>query len=230
MNNTTLYHLTTKYKLPSIMQNGLIPGIGSNSKKVLEEVQGVYLCTKKDVKYWQILLECDMLIEITGIDLQTCEERRYSLYNEYIYKSSIEPSCLQVIKLPKISIDAMKELCFSYMQTISMATVFAARYYNSNNTKAITMLDGIITDILAVAKRLDYKVLTDEEKSKWLIDYGNDGEYTFLDTYMNTETKLFQQLARYPKDSLSEKRIKLYNYINNTFKAQLHLNTGGWTG
>lgn len=230
-----LYHLTTQNKIPSILYKGLLPGLGSNSGKIDEHEEGIYLCDIRDVKYWQILLDCDTLIEVVGIKPEDCEKRPYSSYSEYIYKDSIPPRMVHRVKMPRQSNEAMRELCLSYMASMSYACVASARYYNylqddeDKEEYRYSML-AYLDMVLAVIDKLDYRVLTEGEKEKWLIEYGEDGAYTFLDTYLNTDTKLYQELICYPDDEFTEKRTQLYEFIKETFKQQLHLNTGGWTG
>ena len=225
-----MYHLTKKSKVASILNEGLRPDLGDNSSKVDEQDKGVYLCVKEHIKYWQILIDCDALIEEKCIMTHDCECRRYHPYDEYIYKGIIPGVYCKEVELPPIDGDAMRELCLRYINALSAACTTAARYYEGNTSIEEEYLDGLLIISLAVENKLDYSYLTTEEKKKYLTDLGEEGDYTFLDAYKDTGRKLYEQLIHYPDDSTKDKRVRLYEYIKRVFSDCLDLDTGGWTG
>ncbi len=66
-NAEKLYHLADKDCLNSILQKGLIAQKGKNSNIIDEEYEAVFLCERKDVDCWSILLDKHVLLEVTGI-------------------------------------------------------------------------------------------------------------------------------------------------------------------
>ena len=84
--------------------------------------------------------------------------------------------------------------------------------------------------LLFVLPSLDYSSVDKKEIRNELKTAGENGCFTFLDTYMFTSNRLYQQLALYPEDELSTKRNKIYKYIKKYLSGCLSVNTGGWCG
>lgn len=231
----TYYHITKQEYLDSIFAEGLKPSLGDNSQLAYDNRPLVYLCKEKDLPYWQILLNNPVVLQV---ELDKEPERfYYGLYSEYICEETIPTDCIiKVVDTLSPSEGHMKQLCLSYISCLSRFAVDCARYYDgqydSYDKKAV--LEDLRLSALAYlnifTERLDFSVLTKEEVRKELIDIGESGDYSFCDTYNNTDIRLYEQLLYYPEDELSEVRKKLYNFIKDTFEGCLDVNTGGWTG
>lgn len=59
-----IYHITDKPTTAKILKEGLKPMIGPNSKLVDETEPAIYLCRRKDIYYWQILLQKFVILAI----------------------------------------------------------------------------------------------------------------------------------------------------------------------
>ena len=225
-----LYHITKKEYLDSILKNGLEPRIGENSKMVNEHKPMICLCDEKSIPYWRILLDHSAIVKV-NVDLSKLKKYSYSFYNEFVSNDKIEPSNITIANCGEPKDIHMKDLCASYIYSLSGLTTYAARHYTySKNEESKKFLGTMLDSFIAVKDRLDFSVMSDAEKSLALTDFGESGEYTFLDTYMNQEIKLYEKLIDYPEDDLSEKRKIVCEYIKTTFHGCLDLNTGGWTG
>lgn len=225
------YHITDKQALPSIMEKGLIPQIGENSKIVQESEPCIFLCDNKSIPYWKAILGKKVVLQITGLDIGTMEGYPYHDYNEFIWKETIPPERIKRIHTIKTPVEIMRSLCTDYLWNISnMTRNFAMFYMYHEEFEQEEELLRMIKTQLKVIKNLDFSVLTTDETKDILINMGNEGEYTFLDTYLDTNERLWSQLIRYPEDSTTKYRQELYDFITLTFTPLLYVNTGGWTG
>lgn len=236
MKEKYLYHLTNKENLPSIFKNGLELRIGHNSKQVHEEKPLLCLCRYRDLPYWKTILGESTVLRVK-VDITQCEKYDYAYYSEFLCKQKIKPENIQKVYTPKANKKQMQELCVNYLYALSQLTLKAARYYTyiDGDDKELTAerkesFEIILDGMMAVIKNLDYSVVSQEELGKKLREIGDEGLYTFLDYYMRTENRLYEQLILYPKDEFFEKREKLYKWFKETFYGCLHVDTGGWTG
>lgn len=225
-----LYHLTSKENIPSILKEGLKPSVGKNSKKANDNKPSLYLCEYEDIEYWQIILGYDSLLKVKVDDKDSCNKFEYSTYSEFIYEDTIAPDKIEVIPLNPPSQYKYEKLLLSYLNTISTACIYCADYYSREytNLKEDIVLNAINT-VRIVGDKLDYNKIDTYKIRKELKEIGEEGYYTFLDMYLNTGKKLWEQLIYYPCDNLKEPREWLYNFINKNFKGCLDLCTGGWT-
>ncbi len=226
--NNSYYHLTAEANLAGILKDGLIPQFGNNSNIILDHRKAVFLCKEEDIAYWQIILGLPILLEVRDID--PSYEFEYSHYKEYLYEGIIQPEQITVIthnaetyRTKKV----MTTLCSSYLIGLSMFTRACAYYYNNQLECTEEDMFAEAQSFTAVLDKLDYSVADMSEWQNYLKAFGEDGEYTFCDTYCNTETKLWQQLIKYPSDSLAEARQQIYDFIDKTFPFAKTLNTGG---
>lgn len=229
-----LYHITKKENLPGILQEGLKPQVGDKSKLVHEKTPFVYLCRRKDLPYWKIILGESVVLKIQ-LDKSNCQENILGNYNEYRYKNIILPEEIVKVYTPKPSKFHMRKLCFGYLWSLNFLTLQTAIYYTYKNEKRSTTLCEeelhLFCDaFIAVMDNLDYSVLAKKEVRDFLKYLGENGEYTFLDEYLGTGKRLYEQLILFPEDSTFEKRRKIYNYIKKNLSDCLTLYTGGWTG
>lgn len=236
MKEKYLYHLTNKENLPSIFKNGLELRIGHNSKQVHEKEPLLCLCRYRDLPYWKAILGVSTVLRVK-VDLEQCERYDYTYYSEFLCKQTIKPENIQKVYTPKTNMEQMRTLCFNNLYLLNNLTLAAARYYTyldkydeSEKAERKETLGINLDGMLAVSKNLDYSSISQEELGKELRAIGDDGQYTFLDFYLRTHKRLYEQLIIYPKDDLYEKREKMYNWFKETFYGCLDVDTGGWTG
>lgn len=235
-----LYHLTTEENINSILKNGLQPKIGNNSAACHEIEPAIYLSDKQSLPYWYILTGQQVLIEVNITDTSALTQYDYHDYQEYMVKQPIESSHLKRIKLPKTMnaekyMKCMRELCESYIWTFSALCAKTCRYYDCRDEweekyakeykeNIMYSIDGLLN---TVTKRLDYSVLTQKEIKAILRECG-DGNYAFTDHYYNEHKRLYNKIKYFEKDDLHPYLMKLSNYIRDTFKDCLQIDTGGW--
>lgn len=230
--NKYFYHLTDKENLKSILTSGLEPRIGENSKRAQEEENQIYLCKRCDLPYWKILLKKNIVLQIKDINEDETRAYPYNLYDEYLYDKNIPAENIKRVYTPAPTEKHMKRLCQSYIESLNRITTTFARYcYDKDGYEIQTdQLEQSMHCLLYCLNNLDYSVCTKKEIRQQLKADGECGEYTFLDTYLDTGHRLYEQLILYEGMELIEERTKLYNYIKTTFKGCLDINTGGWTG
>lgn len=225
------YHTTSKQNLENILREGLTPMIGENSKLVGEQEKAVFLTDSKSLPYWQIILNQPVTLRISGLNESDVNIFSYGNYKEYMYNRIIPAENIKIVKRKRHDIEAMKKLCKSYMYSLSDFSKNCARYYEKMDDN--DMLNDLVmqsASLLKVLYNLDFNSLSVAEKKKILKDMGKSGLYTICDQYYDTGKRLYQMLKDYPKDALTENRIKVYNYIKANFKYCLSINTGGWCG
>lgn len=80
-----LYHVTTEENAKSILKNGLIPKIGERSQLVGETEKYVYLCGRKDVPFWSLILDKPVVLRVEMKDGEVDENNVYQ-YSYYIIR------------------------------------------------------------------------------------------------------------------------------------------------
>ena len=227
------YHVTTMDAAKQILKTGLIPNIGPNSRVCHEETPRIYLCDKKDIPFWNILLDKNVIlkIEFDHNELENYEEVSYKDYGEYMSTSSIPADKIKLSRIKIDKEDAMKKLCIDTLYAISDVTRKVADYYNRPQWAHLTH-DDIMQHLdvtICILERLDYSSLTKQHIKKELKLMGEElCMNTFVDYYFNTNLRLYQQLTQYPKDDLTEKLSTLRKLIENKLKGCLTVNTGGY--
>lgn len=230
--NITLYHLTDMSNINSIMQNGLIPKIGENSQHMNETVKRIYLSDKESIPFWMILLNRNALLEIT-IDANDVEQFKYTSYTEYLCEKTIPQEQIKISKYkPTYSKQHMKQLCKNSMHGLSRCVTLCADFYTRKDWLGDTSIDDVkhtLSSEILLSERIDYSVMSTSEIEKELKYMGETlCMNTFVDTYFNQNTRLYQQLINYPEDELTSYRTKIYEIIKNSFKNNLETNTGGY--
>lgn len=230
-----LYHLTSAKNQENINRNGLCPAIGPHSAAVGETTPYVYLCEEKDVPYWNVLLNADLLCIIpkTAVskDIITFS---YRLYDEILYPHHILPGHIRTVSIPdqlQPTAKERQELCLSYMNLISHTLVQLAYLYEDPEhitTKDYTEFHQRLCNLQYILPGLPYQDCPPESRKASLLQEASEGEYTFADRYKQTDHRLYEQLLYYPDDCLSDLRTWLHQYIKQTFPECLTLNTGGW--
>lgn len=246
-----LYHLTDEKNVEKIKREGLKPMIGENSKMVGEIQKAIYLSTREMLPYWQIIIGKPIILEINasyfhdeyissgelgGSYFQNSymDSRKFGITEEYFITREIPASYLSfpdnsTFKIPQ---RIYEEVCLGYLIDISRLcqNAAAAEQYHK---ESFCYISNDAAGILSVLKRLDYNRIEERKIFDFLQDFGNDGEYTLADTYMNTETKLWEMLKKYQYPDSKSKNIMydLHDWILSNIPWRcLKMNTGGWTG
>lgn len=228
MKDKYFYHLTDKECLDEILKNGLKPKIGRNSEMVHETEPAIYLCRRKDLPYWKIQLGKSIVLQISNFDESDAEHCVYNGYDEWICKKDIPAENIKRVYTAKPESKHMKDLCIGYISSLNKCCEVAARYYNNPYSQGKEYLNHYLDVCLGLKDRLDYSVVPKEDIKDELVYWGENGAFTFVDWYLNTDYRLYEQLVHYPTDNLIEKRKALHDYIKETFDGCLTVETGGW--
>lgn len=229
-----LYHITKNDNIESIMQNGLIPQINEKSKSVNETDSLIYLCPYDDIPVWKIILGYDTVLCVDLPDDTPVSPYCYSVYMEYTYDKIISPANITVVDdTAELTNDRYKKLLFAFIDTVSYLSVSFARQINYPNQKRDISVSKTAKNILNILKRLDYSNLPHRELKTYLIENGDEGEYTLCDRYVMpghpcNEKRLWQLFELHPNATTETKA--LYDWLRMTFKDCLFANTGGWCG
>ena len=199
--------MTNQENAEIILQKGLKPLIGENSKLCEENEPAIYLCKREDLPYWRILLDRNVPICVN------------------LTKEQVKLSRCRVV-----TNEAMKNLCISYIYKMGNICSAVIRYYytNSKDTNQCQYLKKILKCTLQSLSQLDYTSLTQKEIMSTIIDSG-DGSFAFTDHYLGEEIRLYEKISMYGNDELSEYTNQLTKYIKHVFGKYLKLNTGGWS-
>ena len=92
-----LYHVTTEENAKSILKNGLILKIGERSQLVGETEKYVYLCGRKDVPFWSLILDKPVVLRVEMKEGEVDENNvfRYSYYSETLTETAIPAERIQ---------------------------------------------------------------------------------------------------------------------------------------
>ena len=236
-----LYHITSKENAEKILKEGLKPMLGPNSKLCGETEKLIYLCRRKDIPYWRILLNRDVVLQISedGIVENDMETFEYTNYLEKMLKQPIKPKHIKKVYIPKTQTEQMKQLCFEYIYNLSRFCVICARYYyyideygesSEYITETLNEIKHSAKWLKGVLPNLDYSVLTKQEIKDQIRKMGEDCEYTICDLYCMENKKLYQKLIEFGDDELSDDRKFVYDFIKKNLKGCLTIDTGGWCG
>ena len=225
-----LYHITDSESAKEILKHGLKPMIGKRSQLVNEEEPAVYLCNRRSVPYWKILLRMPVVLAV-DIDETMDEMFKYSCYDEYVCKECIPPDRIKRSKAGKNTSVAMQDLCISYLDTFSAFARDCACFYDKTEGKDEEYLEYLTqfgNSITAVLPSLDYSSCSKSQIVMHMLECADDSMITFLDQYWNTDRKLYKQLLYYKKDTLYETRVEISKFISKHLSCCSNVNTGGW--
>ena len=226
-----LYHVTTKDKCRDILVNGLIPSIGEQSEKVSENKPAIYLCDYEEVGKWKIVLGKDTVLRIKNTNENLLEIRDYPSFHEYICFNKIEPYNIELTNVNSTK-QQMQELCCDYTLHLCCLVTKIIRYYDGyydNDEKVEEWIRHTAKSTMEIMNRFNFDLVKNKRIISTLVNAALEGEYTFLDTYNNTEYRLYEQIIRFPKDDLYDVRKELHDFITKTYEKCLHINTGGYT-
>ena len=225
-----LYHITEKKNVEKILNEGLIPKIGPRSEGIEPEPL-ICLTEEKYIPIWKILLgiRSPKILRVS-ICPSISHRTAYADYEEYTVSESVSPTVIEPVDVHisrQTRREAMRTLCKSHIYTFSALCTEYAWFYAPGKKDPCDHSEAWLKSECDILERLDYSVLSTEEKRTLLKDLGESGEYTFLDTYKNTDKKLYQ-LSMYDDPCTYNIRLKFEKLISDAFNDCLDLNTGGW--
>ena len=118
-----LYHVTTEENAKSILKNGLIPKIGERSQLAGETEKYVYLCGRKDVPFWSLILDKPVVLRVEMKDGEVDENNvyQYSYYSETLTETAISAERIRKSRVSRsLTDEQMKDLALSYVDMISL--------------------------------------------------------------------------------------------------------------
>ncbi len=235
------YHITTKENAEIILKEGLKPMIGPNSQLIDEKEPAIYLCKRKDVPYWQIILQRFTILAIdeAAVKLEGDYYFKYNLYDEYIIKQAIKPEFIKKVYMPTNREKQNHDLCLDYLYNLSRFCEVCARWYDTHDPEdsendgnpewfeEIKFDSKLLTQVLP---NLNYAAIDKSEIRAQLKSMGENGMYTFCGKFYDENKRLYQKLIDYPNDEITDYRKQIYDYIRTNLKGCLSVNTGGWCG
>ena len=225
------YHFTRREYVPSILKNGLIPQVGSNSSACAESDAYTYICSWDDAKYWCWLLDRDVLLEFEYYGGFPATVYSYGDYSEFIVDRPLRAKFREVV--PPYDVHALSVLQQRYMETLSYLVLKGVRMFD--NFKGIDAeLSKWMHEVFAVVQivpELKYSDMLPTSLASMITDYSDSGEYSFFDSYNNTLEKLYHRLKfGYEEPVTKIARSLLYNVIVSEFsKAEDLCHCGGYT-
>lgn len=234
------YHLTKREKLKDILSKGLVPCVGENSRAVSEEESFIYLCKKKDIPFWKILVDSDVLLRVDMDGISDFNEKEskypYILYDEYLYNKVITPDRIKECSMECKTENAMKALCLNFLYSISYISTTCARYYGDiqeydeeSRQRLFESLKWQLDNFSVISKRLDYSILSKDIIKKKIKEMGEACMFVFTDTYNQTDKRLYEQMILFPEDELMGKRREVYDFLIENLDGCLTVNTGGFS-
>ncbi len=255
MQSRNVYHITDEKNVLDILSKGIISQKGPNSILCDEPEKCIYLCDAESIPYWTILLGYKnpkiLEIELSNELNNRIKEYKYTGYKEFVAVGIIYPSAIRLIEdlsdfyqshfsndLNTELNNAMRKLCEEYILDISSLCVSLIKIEERGNYLDMPFDEMLVTPkiLLEVIKRLDWSCKTQAEYRQIIYDYGNDGGFTFVDTYRSSSERLYKVISsfEYKKvhpliaEKLKQTSQFLTNFIENTFSDCLDLNVGGY--
>lgn len=238
-----LYHVTTEENAKSILKNGLIPKIGERSQLVGETEKYVYLCGRKDVPFWSLILDKPVVLRVEMKDGEVDENNvyQYSYYSETLTETAIPAERIRKSRVSRsLTDEQMKDLALSYVDMISLICVKFAEYitYIDDEPEEETAEDRqaielTIESLKFTLPHLNFSGINAKMLRDHLHERG-DGGCTLCDRYEpNWEEgekyiRLYDLLNSHPLATNNTKW--LYKWLKKTFPRRLRVDTGGWTG
>jgi len=227
-----LYYLAKNDKeYEQIMKEGIIPTEKCIADISMDKEKITLLCEFNQVGKWKILEQKPIVLRISNVAKEDCKEvELVDIAKRLIYDRVISPENIErayVFTTRK----QMKELCVAYAIGLSIIISNTIYHYDNNtpeHEKFVEYISKSTNNIVSTIDRLDYK-----NNWRWvakkLREYADEGNYTFLDTYCNSDIKLYEQITMFPRDDTYGDRWVLRKCIQTAFKNMLNLDTGGYT-
>lgn len=227
-----MYHITSKENLDEIMSKGLIPLKGNNPEINNEEDPAIYLCDYKDIWIWKLILDKDVVLEISNIDKYDVKFNRYLgfdrevYYEESICFNKIDAKDIKMVDIDQ-TIDMHKFVEISILRLNENINDIARHLIYQVPTDFIKMLKHNLRVFLRSYDKVDAEWISnnDEKVFAFLQRIADHGYNTFLDNIGNTEIKLYKILPIASSDiqdkELSDLISNLYDWINKKFNKSI---------
>ena len=240
MNENTFYHLTSKRNVKSILKDGIEPEKGRNSLAVEEQRDGIFLCSRKDIGKWAILLGLDTLLCVDGnaLDQGKLTSYSYSCYDEWIYGDTIPASAIMQVPMPERAEDDMSQLAMSTFLLVNQLVVDSVKFYDrirpssGGDVKAAEAGYGAeLKSVLACAGRIDFRSVPQRQYREKLIERSENGEFMMTDRFKSTGLRLYELLADESRHRVfPQEEDAVYALIMSKWtKHTRSVHTGSWT-
>ena len=232
------FHVTTKDRLDSILEKGLLPDKGKNSEKCGDSRNCIYLCTEDEIPHWAFLLDADICLAITDPTFVPNDRFIWSEHlSEAVTDFAIAPCYLTEHPIPSMK-RAIEELKVSYFRALSEYVFYTVRAYcnkklmaeNPEKQEYTDMINNTGANYMEILGKLKYTEDDIPILQEILIKMGEEGEYTMCDHFKTSEPRLYQIFNELVDPETEEMRHKIYDFIVNTFKGCLTVETGGYNG
>lgn len=230
-----LYHLTKPEYLDQILAEGIKPIIGDNSKLVDDMVPICHMCERKDLPYWNLLLDKPgALLKINSSYLYENEilERDYHLYKEKMYSRLIPKEAVSVVNgfdlsLENIDVARRQEFKLSVINSVSGICELISRLvlnseseYFLENYKDVKICASTARRVISL---IDFTEITPKKLQNELIRLVDDcGVSTFCDLdYINfdSDMRLYEYLQLKPY--ATEDTKWLYSWLVSNYYSIL---------
>lgn len=232
----TLYHVTGKEKLSGIMQNGIIPNKGQNSRICDESDDFIYLTDSESLPYWYILTGADTVLSVDKSitdELETAgrlHQVEYSRYDEYRTQHSIPAKYLKTVAPPSEVqlLKAMHILAWGYTYSISdMCYKLLRADIVEKDAERLKVLAACTESLVSISERIDFWTHTPYGYKSMITDYSNYGcAVTFADYYYpgRPETEIrdagkrcFEHLPNLENNILKPAGLLLHRLITRVY-------------
>lgn len=203
----------------------------------------VYLCGRKDVPFWSLILDKPVVLRVEMKDGEVDENNvyQYSYYSETLTETAIPAERIRKSRVSRsLTDEQMKDLALSYVDMISLICVKFAEYitYIDDEPEEEAAEDRQAIELTIEALKFTLPHLNfSGVNAKMLRDHlheRGDGGCTLCDRYEpNWEEggKCIRLYDLLNSHHLATNNTKwLYKWLKKTFPRRLRVDTGGWTG
>ena len=134
MSEQYFYHITEKENLKTILEQGLIPKIGRNSKITNENKARIYLSDRDSLFYWNLIVKDPIVLKIAANHLEhdKLTPHMYSAdvnYKENMYENTIPAEYIEITNIkPELTAEQNESLCLSFLLMLGSACDHLAYY------------------------------------------------------------------------------------------------------
>lgn len=200
----TMYHVTKRENLASILETGLLPSKGENALLAGDATgNAVYLTERKHVAQWLILTGSDAVV---SVDMEAAgvhaEEYSYGTCSEAWTHGPIPACAVSLSKKPGKNAmgHAMQKLAVSYLGEISRLCFQATRLEwqmthaketgipERDWTEPLSKTAEAVTNGLRILGRIDFSAATNKDMAEQMRFLSNEAcMVTFADGYLNPD-------------------------------------------
>lgn len=224
------YHVTAKDAAERILASRRILAKGGIHVARTNDQEGAYFCDWDSVPYWQLLLGRDTVLAVQVPDSVPMDRWPYQGYREWVSYGTVAFHAARDVS-PHISrqayVSANHALCLSYLWMWNRICLGWARYYHGECGRPEGLADETRTG-LDIMGRLRYRDVAEGCLESEMAKIADSCCYAFTDRYKNTDLRMWEQLARYPKDGYAGLRETFCARIQELPVSVNKYPTGGW--